>query len=45
MVKPTKQEGAFLSQASYLMGKRGESKAKRTKNMNNFLEKFIHIIL
>lgn len=38
MVKPTKQEGAFLAQASYLMGKRDESKAKRTKNINNFLD-------
>ncbi len=38
MVKPTKQEGAFLSQASYLMGKKGDSKSKRTKKMNNFLD-------
>lgn len=38
MVKPTKQEGAFLSQASYLMGKKGDSKAKRTKKMNDFLD-------
>ena len=44
MVKPTKEEGAFLSQAAYLMGKRGESKAKRTKKMNNFLMSLVQTL-
>jgi hypothetical protein len=38
MVKPTKQEGAKLAQASYLMGKKGDSKKERTKKVNNYLD-------